>query len=205
MDDIVKRLHQAATNGNLNIIIDIHNENKKFCRYILNIVSIIAAGKRHIECLKYAYKNGCLWDEVTCWHAARAGYIECLKYAHENGCPWNEFTCAGAAFNGHLECLKYAHENGCPWNEWTCNDATLNGHFNCLKYAHENGCPYSEKLLSTIVKKILIPKWRKSVKIRPYIFHWMEDTAKRLYTENGQGRKCDYDTFVEDFNNLIKN
>jgi hypothetical protein len=33
----------------------------------------------------------------------------------------------------------------------------------------------------------------------------MEDTAKRLYAENREGRKHDYDTFVEDFNNLIKN
>jgi hypothetical protein len=57
---------------------------------------------------------------------------------------------------------------------------------------------------STIVKKILIPKWRDSVKIRPYILHWIEDTAKTLYAENKQGRKRDYDTFVEDLNNLIK-
>jgi hypothetical protein len=26
-----------------------------------------------------------------------------------------------------------------------------------------------------------------------------------LYAENREGRKHDYDTFVEDFNNLIKN
>jgi hypothetical protein len=58
---------------------------------------------------------------------------------------------------------------------------------------------------STIVKKILIPKWRDSVKIRPYILHWIEDTAKRLCAETGKGRKRDYDTFVEDFNNFIKN
>jgi hypothetical protein len=57
---------------------------------------------------------------------------------------------------------------------------------------------------STIVKKILIPKWRDSVKIRPYILHWIEDTAKTLYSEIGEGRKRDYNTFVEDLNNLIK-
>jgi hypothetical protein len=32
----------------------------------------------------------------------------------------------------------------------------------------------------------------------------MEDTTKTLCVENKQGRKSDYDTFVEDFNNLIK-
>jgi hypothetical protein len=59
--------------------------------------------------------------------------------------------------------------------------------------------------MSIIVKEILIPKWRDSVKIRPYILHWMEDTAKRLCVETRKSRKRDYDTFVEDFNNLIKN
>ena len=85
----------------------------------------------------------------------------------------------------------------CPWDDWTCRYAM--GHLKCLKYARENGCPYPQELKSTIVKKILIPKWRDSVKIRPYIFHWIEDTAKTLYAEKGQGRKRDYDTFVEDF------
>jgi hypothetical protein len=53
--------------------------------------------------------------------------------------------------------------------------------------------------MSIIVKEILIPKWRDSVKIRPYILHWMEDTAKRLCVETRKSRKRDYDTFVEDF------
>ena len=100
-------------------------------------------------------------------------------------------------------CLKYAHENGCNWNYRTCNYAAKNSHFDCLRYTHENGCPYPKELLSTIVKKILIPKWRESVKIRPYIKHWLEDFAKTFYAENRQGRKRDYDTFIKDFNFIV--
>ena len=112
---------------------------------------------------------------------------------------WDEKTCSDAAYNGHLECLKYTYENGCPWNEWTCSKAAENNHIECLKYARENGCPYPKEITSIIVKKILIPKWRAFVKIRPYIKHWIEHTAKILYAENGSGRKRDYDTFVKDF------
>jgi hypothetical protein len=58
-------------------------------------------------------------------------------------------------------------------------------------------------LLSTIVKKILIPKWRNSVKIRPIIYYWMEHSVKTSCAENGRARNEDINSFVNDFNNLI--
>ena len=186
---------EAIKIDRLDILIFLHKNkcpwDTRTCAY--------AAWNGHFECLKYLHENGCPWDEETCDRAAEYGRLECLKYAHENGCPWTESTCNYAAENGRLECLKYAHENGCPWDEETCNIDAENGQIECLKYAYENGCPYPQELKSTIVKKILIPKWRDSVKVRPYIFHWIEDTAKTLYAKNGKGRKRDYDTFVEDF------
>jgi hypothetical protein len=118
---------------------------------------------------------------------------------HENGCPWNEETCSRAAKKGHLECLKYAHENGCPWSTDTCEYAATNGHLECLKYAHENGCPYPKVLLSTIVKKILIPKWRNSVKSRQIIIYWMECSVQTSCAENGRARIEDINTFENNF------
>ena len=159
----------------------------------------------YINSLEYAVKNECPWNEETCECAAAFGNLECLQYAHENRCPWDIRTCSQAVINGNLECLQYAHENGCPWSTETCELAWENDNLKCLEYAHKNGCPYPQEVRSTIVKEILIPKWRDSVKIRPYILHWIEDTAKTLYAENKEGRKRDYDTFVEDFNNLIIN
>ena len=114
------------------------------------------------EAINQAVKNGRL-DILMDFHR---------KY--KNQCPWNEYTCAEAAKNGHLECLKYAHENGCPWDKNTCLWAAANGHLDCLEYAHKNGCPYPKYLLKFIIKKILIPKWRASVKVRFIIFYWME-------------------------------
>jgi hypothetical protein len=58
-------------------------------------------------------------------------------------------------------------------------------------------------LLSTIVKKILIPKWRDSVKIRPIIYYWMERSAQTSCAENGRARNEDINFFENNFNNLI--
>ena len=162
-----------------------------------------AAENGHIECFKYAHENGCPWSSKTCLIAAANGHLECLKYAHENGCPWSTGTCFSAANKGHLECLKYAHENGCLWDNETCYFAAVNDQFECMKYAYENGSPYSKELLPIIAKKILIPKWRASVKIRPYAIYWMECSAQTSCAENGRARNEDINSFENDFNNLI--
>ena len=109
--------------------------------------------------------------EDTCYYAATNGHLACLKYAHENGYPLDESTCESAAKNGHLDCLKYAHKNDFPWDYYTCRNAAKNDHFDCLKYAYENGCPYPEELKSTIVRKIIIPKWYASVKVHFIIYY----------------------------------
>ena len=61
-------------------------------------------------------------------------------------------------------------------------EAKINPVQYAVKYAYKNGS-YPKELLSIVVKKILIPKWRDSVKIRPYIKHWIEDTAKTVYSK----------------------
>ena len=67
-----------------------------------------------------------------CYKASEKGFLDCLKYAHKNKCFWDEDTCNYAAENGHLDCLKYAHKNKCPWNYQTCQAAAINGHLDCL-------------------------------------------------------------------------
>ena len=41
-------------------------------------------------------------------------------------------------------------------------------------------------------------KLRESVESRPYVLHWMEDTAKKMYGEDGRGRKDDLKKYKED-------
>ena len=201
-DYIEEAVNEAAADGRLDILIDFHRIYKNKCYWYEKTCSI-AAEYGHLDCLKYLYVNGCPWDGWTCYYAALNGHLECLKYAHENGCPWSIGTCFSAANKGHLECLKYAHENGCLWDNETCYFAAVNGHLDCLEYAHKNGCPYPKYLLKFIIKKILIPKWRASVKIRPYAIYWMERSAQTSCAENGRARIEDINSFENDFNNLI--
>jgi len=69
-------------------------------------------------------ERGGVFDEGTCYAAARGGQLGVLKWLRERGCPWDEFTCEGAALNGHLEVLRWALENGCPYNQGDFEDAT---------------------------------------------------------------------------------
>ncbi len=114
---------------------------------------ITIAAKGNLECLKYAYENGCPF--VVARHllnataaAAAGGHLECLKYLHYLDIfLWDSTTTRCAAEGGHLECLKYAREIGCEWDSLTTEFAARNGHLECLKYAHSPGsgepCPWN--------------------------------------------------------------
>jgi hypothetical protein len=65
-----------------------------------------AAGNGHLDCLKYAHENGCIWDEDTCWQAAFSGNLDCLKYAIENNCPYDKQECINRAKNNE-EIINY--------------------------------------------------------------------------------------------------
>jgi hypothetical protein len=152
---------------------------KTCCKYIQEFkvsgiwninTTLFASMNGHLDCIKYARKNGCPWSSYTTANAACHGHLDCLKYAHENGCSWNIGTTSKASYYGQLDCLKYAHENGCPWHEQTTLYAASHGHLDCIKYALENGCPLNKQTtLSTLahlekhVSKIdLDDKWWRS-------------------------------------------
>ena len=54
----------------------------------------------NLDCLRYAYENGCEWDSLITSIAAKFGQFECLKFAHEHGCPWDLYTTLRAAEGG---------------------------------------------------------------------------------------------------------
>jgi hypothetical protein len=62
------------------------------------------------------YKLSLCRKRKVCAYAARGGHLDLLKWARKNGCLWNSNTCTNAARGGHLELLKWARENGCPWD-----------------------------------------------------------------------------------------
>jgi hypothetical protein len=70
-------------------------------------------------CCKYIseYKNTGILNIDVLLFAANYGHLDCMKFAYENGCPWNVYTISFAANYGHLDCMKFAYENSCSLNE----------------------------------------------------------------------------------------
>ena len=103
--------------------------------------------------MKEARQAGCPWSKNVIISGVERGSIECLKWAYENGCMENEkfsYT-ETAAELGRLEVLQCFHQCGFPWRERTMFCALNGGHLACLRFAHENGCPWSSNLLYTAV------------------------------------------------------
>ena len=103
-----------------------------------------AAHGGHLEVLRWARENDCLWDEDVCAAAARSGHLEVIQWAREHGALWNEDTCTFAAQGGHLEVLQWAREHDCPWGGETCGFAAMGGQLAVMQWAREHGAPWDE-------------------------------------------------------------
>ena len=91
-----------------------------------------------LDSLKFAHEVIHLpWDSLTFLNAASKGHIDCIKYAFENGCKLSYTATFAAARGGHIECLKYLVENGCEVVFGAVEIAIGNHNFTCLKYIIE--------------------------------------------------------------------
>jgi len=125
---------------------------KRFLAYALEVnrdirnnywICSSAAEGGHLDLLKWAYANGCQWNEETCWRAARGGHLTLLKWAVKLGCPFGYCATTAAAAGGHLKVLQWLHAKGCPWGASTCSAAAACGHMEILEWARASGCPWS--------------------------------------------------------------
>ena len=160
--------------------------------------------------------------------AAEHGRLDCLKFLHERGYPWHDETythaCVGTSRFcrrrypdvGHPEVVRYLHEHGCPWSErsfsWaypTKRMAELMDHrrtslsqIECARYmlAHGCPCPAEERALwvRLVARRLLLPRWRLIVRVRPYALHWLEEHEQAQCAPEGEGRKRDRDSFEAD-------
>jgi len=122
-------------------------------------VACAAVEHEHLDCLKYAYENGCdcgNGNQISLYVATNKK-LDCLMFIHKYICnefspcgdifckhkPWNTFASYHAARNNNIQCLKYLHENGCEWDISVCSGAAEKGALECLKYATENGCDWN--------------------------------------------------------------
>ena len=79
-----------------------------------------------------------------CEEAAGRGHLEELKWLRAEGCPWDARACGFAARGGHLDVLKWLRAEGCPWDKWACELAAKGGHLGCVprtpRRRHGRGC-----------------------------------------------------------------
>ena len=84
-----------------------------------------AAAKGHINCLKFAYKNGCPISEYAFENAVEYGQIECLRYLFKineycHNIEDQKIMYAKAAKYGHIKCIELLHEEEMCWDQQTC-------------------------------------------------------------------------------------
>ena len=119
-----------------------------------------AAAAGNLSKLKRLHRAGRPWDETTCYEAAINGHLQCLRYAYENGCflPSEEelsvvdeeddiwvTSCeyspvATAAAGGHLQTLRYLmEETNCATGGRPILFAAINGRIDTLSYLIDGG------------------------------------------------------------------
>ena len=106
------------------------------------IIAAVSFG--NLEMLKYCFSNGCPYDEeVSCKLAAGKGHLDCLRFLFDKLKPSRdtEKEAAGqAACGGHVEILKYFVEERKIPDEvkraCMCNAAAY-GRLDCINYLVE--------------------------------------------------------------------
>jgi len=108
-----------------------------------------AAGKGHIDCLRFLFakvKPSRETEKGSATAATACGHLDILKYfVEERKIPGHVKTlCLGrSALEGHLDCLKYLVEEAkTPLHHWLpFSLARYKRHTECLHYLREKGCP----------------------------------------------------------------
>jgi hypothetical protein len=164
--DIVQKLHllkpiktaeeqclvcSAAARSRTNLCLRMLHEQLDYAWSTSTTVEAASCGG--LECLRYAYDNGCPPDPNTGYFAIQAGSVDCLRVAHEHGCLWNASTCSAAAMRDSLVCLQYAYQHGCPWDADTLLSALCANSFACFQFAREHGCSWDSAIMVAIVAR----------------------------------------------------
>jgi hypothetical protein len=91
------------------------------------------------QLLQKAINVGCKLYIDTCFVAAKFGHLDIVKLAKANGCIWDYMVAAGASACGHLNILQWAIKNDCKWHIEISNNAAYNGHLHILKWIRTCG------------------------------------------------------------------
>ena len=176
--------------------------------------AIGAISNGDLQMLTYVHDWGCPIADFSIDEAAGCGALSCLAYLHEQGYPWSARTYAMASGydsfypmrEGYPDVVRYLHEHGCPMSEESLvglarDERAPSSQLECVRFMLAQGCPAEQRarLVRLVVRRLLLPRWRWMVKVRPYALHWLEEHEKAQCAPDGAGKKRDRDAFEADF------
>lgn len=145
---------------------------QKFCRVNSSLCDGAAEGG-HLELMKWAHKNQCIWSAYTAGEAAYYGHFDLLKWMVENGCPVDWAVPVGASQAGRLNILKWAWENEFPFQSAAIRYAARYGHLHVLKWFQEDlGISVEDLLIKPAAEggQLEVLKWAREIGCQ-----WEED------------------------------
>jgi len=170
-------MDDAAKDGNLKKLINLHNENKSCTTHAMDW----AATGGHLEVIKWLHENrneGCTTRAMD--SAATGGHFEVVKWLHENrteGCTTRAMDCA--AKYGRLEIVKWLHKNrseGCT--HWARIMAARNNFLEVVKFLYKNECTKSVMDYAAKDGHLEVVKWLHKLRFEYSIKYAMICAAK---------------------------
>jgi hypothetical protein len=129
---------KAADLGNVAILKRLHEAGCPWDEKVLLEVTSWCDKEPHLECFKYALKEGAPLSPKVIYNAAMYNTLPILKAAIEAGCPLpSQDLVYTAARCGSLSCLKYLHKTNKITYQHLKSTITF-GHIKCLKYILEH-------------------------------------------------------------------
>lgn len=101
-------------------------------------MTLIASGKGHFSCLRYAIDQGFPIHTDACTAAAAGNFVACLDLLRKNDAPWSAETTRAAAIYGSFDALCYLQENDCDYDDDLLVCAAEGGCRNCVRYLVED-------------------------------------------------------------------
>eukprot|EP00953_Heterococcus_sp_UTEX-ZZ885_P035404 18283-Heterococcus_DN1.PRE.1 len=129
----------AAQNGDLPLLNWLSNEEANGRWKDGDGVCAAAAFGRHVDVLEWMQKEGLLWDEKLCQHAAGYNQMAALQWCREQGYGWNEDACTAAAVGGHCSMVQYLHQQVQSDIRYSCYMAAAAA---TATAANANACDY---------------------------------------------------------------
>lgn len=133
---------KAAENGDIDIMMLLHDSG---CE--LGDQLSIYASSGSLECLIYAYNNGCNLIKRAIYFAAEAGKIDCLMFLHEKITDPNkrdyeddEDPILVAVSNGHFDCVIFLVNEGYHMRDSLIDIAIKKNYPDILNFLHKSGC-----------------------------------------------------------------